>query len=778
MIKKLKHEEIGSPKFKIKKITADFRKDLTLFHLSSHHRAKDALEFGLNISEHEFNIYVLSSNRSGRLMATLGFVREYLSKKPAVDEWVYLNNFSEQESPLPYQFPSGTVKEFQRDLLRSVERYSSRLFKLFNSESFLQKIKRESRELEDRLQEDIEALSDFAHQHNIELVHTDTGIIQPVLKERHDNLVISDEDKAAWYKVGDRLLKISNLAEEKLESIGERVAAIKANESAKILKPIILKLKQKYNKVNDLKDWINSLEVDLLNQVDIFIDKKSGPFMGTHPLFERYQVNMMSSCDDSAHPPMVVEPNPTFENLFGSIKYRATAGGYITNYTMILPGSLHRANGGVLVLRADALAQNPDSWKYLKDAIRDREIRIEEMHRANMVPVLEAPKPVPIPLNVKIILIGAPIWFYMYYYQDIDFLTYFKVKADIDQTMHVNQRNLEVYKGLLEKMATEKLDMKYDEKAIDYLIGHSSRIAGDREKISAKFEAISDILCEAKTIANNAKVQIEHVRHAIYSRETRDSRVKEHALEMIKDGTLILSTRGKAIGQINALTVASVGEYRYGLPSRVSASTSIGKAGVVSIEKVIDLSGPIQHKGVLILEGYLKNIFAQEFPISFSSSITFEQNYGSIEGDSASMAELCCLISSLAKVPIDQSIAITGAINQFGDVEAIGGAIEKIEGFYEVCKNQGFTGSQGVIVPKSNEKNIILRSEVVAAIKEGKFHLWSVTTVYEALEILTGVESGHKNFKSKSGANTIYGKAYSTLKQYNDVLNKKNKGSN
>lgn len=784
MVKKLNAQEIGIPQFSFTFSKAEkLSKKITLFDLSSHGRAREAIDFGLNIQEPEFNIFVIGEDRTGRLQATLDYIETYrIVTKESMDDWVYLYNFENPQEPLPFNLPNGRAVEFARALNQFIKFFTFSLIKKLNSENFSKKVKKSTKKLEHDIQAQLEDLRAYALNHNIDIVRNPDGTISPIHllgqqenpKSKKKKAKPSMPSTAVWEEITERLQSISSYAETGSEQLVEAVEKIKSWEAERILKILSQRYLDKFREISCLQSWLKDLEHDILTHLSWFAQEKGAEEAAAdeESIQNRYMVNVFVK-GLKKRLPLIVEPNPTYENVFGRILYKNAPNGYTTNFSMISAGSLHRANGGILVLRADALAFNPETWKYLKDALRDREIRIEEFHRANTVPMFEAPKPKPIPLDVKVILIGSPTWFYNYFYLDSDFKTYFKIKADINSTFKASPKNLSTMASLLQDRSFSRLGMPCEKEAIAYVIGYSARISGDRQKLSARFEALLDILIEAGTLARIQKkkqVRLEDVQEAVHRRDYRNALVETQTLKMLEEGVLKISVKGSKIAQINGLTVQEVGGYNFGTPSRITARTSPGEKGVINLERAVELSGPIQQKGVLILEGFLKGTFAQKMPLSCDCSLTFEQNYGAVEGDSASAAELCVILSSLSQTPLYQNIAITGSMNQFGEMQAVGRVSEKIEGFFKVCEKMGLTGDQGVIIPHSNKMNVILSEKVTDAVTAGRFHIWTASHVTDALTVLTGKPS-QQIFSQAQKVLTTYSNLYATRRK--STLNSK-----
>ena len=469
---------------------------------------------------------------------------------------------------------------------------------------------------------------------------------------------------------------------------------------------------------------------------------------------------------------MICAHNPTYENLFGFIEYRQLPGGGLdTDVTLIRPGALHRANGGVLILRAEALVRDPMLWMFLKGALRDGELRIEEFYRANSPPLAGAPKPVPVPLEIDVIIVGAPQWYYGFFAQDPEFQLYFKIKAEIEPTADATLENLSVYAGLIEGNARRNgIDVSID--GICRLLGMAARWAEHRERLTSRFELITDVLIEASKLNPGiATLTGQHIRAAVAMRRQRNGQIEDRVQRSIADGTILIQSRGSVVGQINGLTVQMLGDHAFGSPARITARSSVGRRGVISIERLVAMSGPIQQKGSMTLQGVLMRSFAHHFPLSFDCSVTFEQMYGGIEGDSASMAEYIAIISELADVPIRQDLAITGSINQLGEAQVIGGVHHKIEGFFAACESLGeLTGTQGVILPAQNEVNLVLRDEVHDAIAGGRFHLYSVARVEDAIALFSGLPVGEKDGSGNYPPESVYGRVMATLTRFDKML--------
>ncbi|MBT5389393.1 MAG: AAA family ATPase [Alphaproteobacteria bacterium] len=789
-------KDLGLPKFSFKKLTkaplsfdGGGAQDATLFHLSSHERARQALEFGLRMSESKFNIFVVGDDKSGRMRSTRAFLEAHTKNFPLRSDWIYVNNFKQPHIPRPFELPPGYGKKFCKRLRRSVNEIKETLPRLFTSPEYSLQVQSESGKLEDQIKVEVENLKRFSNSHGLDLQHGADGALMVVLlapegeePKSYEQLTEAEKKEvdSIWKLIKHELNQITHRAREGGEALSSYVEDMRRNVANFAITPLIDDLKSDFSGFCEIGEWIDSLKEDILDNLHLFLEEEEANEKKAKekvPLQDRYAVNLLvdHSEDRSGH--VVLEPNPTYENLFGSIKYKSSPNGYETNFTMIHAGALHCANGGVLILRVDAIAHDLDVWSHLKAALRDGEIRIEELYRVSGIPVLEAPEPEPIPLNIKIILVGAPWWYNSFFYMDPEFQSYFQIKADIDSELLADSKNLPVYAHLIEQFSKNELELSCNPSSIKCLLGHASRWASNRKKLTSQFEHVEELLVEAATytkLRNGKSVSVDDIKEAFEGRRLRNARFEDRYQEDLHSGHLMIDTKGSVVGQANALTVLETGGYSFGVPSRVSAQVSAGEHGVINIERMVEMSGPIQQKGVLELEGFLNGTFGQKFPLSFSCFVTFEQNYSEVEGDSASLAEVCTILSALSGCPIRQNIAITGSINQLGQTQVVGGINQKIEGFYKACKSRGFTGDQGVLLPEANRENIILKDELVQDIKKGNFHIWTAKNIKEAIETLTGVSAGSP--KNLSNKDTIFGKVYAKLESYDKAISNRLRG--
>ncbi|RKQ68027.1 Lon protease family protein [Oceanibaculum indicum] len=772
-LKKLTAAEVALPSFAP---VAEAGADSTVFDFTSHRRAREALEFALGIEDLGYNVFVLGEERSGRMTATLRYLEQAMQTRPAPSDWVILNNFRHPHQPLPFHLPVGTGRHFRSRMEALVGEVTEALKRAFTGEDYQRQVRSRQEKLQEEINARLEEVQKRARAAGLEIVRTETGLTVMVPppedkdgdgKPDTDPQPPSPETEATAKRLLEELAEINRWAgQRQMELVGWIRELNQRIADHAIAGPVDSVLTE-FGQIPQLGRWLTEMRADMTEQLGAFqmaMEGESKP--GVMPPAQRYAVNLFVDHGTETHPKVVLESNPTYENLFGRIEYRQAAGSLETDFTLIRPGALHQANdGGVLVVRAEALARDPAAWTFLKGALRDRSIQIEERYRAGSVPIAGAPRPEPIPLDLKLVIVGSPFWYYSVFSGDPEFQAYVKVKADIDPDMEATAGNIACYTGLLRDMMRQFDGVTLSPDAVDRLLGEAAREAGHRRKLTARFELIDDILVEAvrqlpAVRRKGAVLGHEAVEAAIAARHRRNARVEDRLQEAVTDGTVMIDVRGRVVGQINALVVRDLGDHAFGMPARVSARASAGREGVTNIERDVDLGGPIQQKGVMVLQGFLAGSFARDIPLSFTCSITFEQSYGGVEGDSASMAELIAILSDLADIPVRQDLAITGSVNQHGKTQAIGGAHHKVEGFFRTCvENGGLTGDQGVVLPRSNEQNLVLDPAVTAAIAEGRFHLWSVDSIEEAAELFLD-----------TGWDEIRGRVETRLRAFNGVL--------
>ncbi|WP_305908855.1 ATP-binding protein [Methylomarinum sp. Ch1-1] len=747
-------------------------------------RAIDSIQFGIRIDQRGYNVFALAPSGTGKLTTIQHLLNQEASEHPAPSDWCYVNNFSAQAKPNAIEFASGKGKEFQEDMEQLIDELSVAIPAAFDGDEYRSRTEEIEEAYRKRELQEINQLRDEASKARIILTETPTGYAFAPVDDK-DNIINSEQfnklDKEEQQKYQQSILELQQRLQKllkkfpawrketkrKLQNLNREVAALAVNHS-------IRELKQKYADHPQVLSYLDDVDTDILKHVRDFIPHREQmvlPFMEppqeANP-FKRYHVNLIISNGDRKSAPVVLEDHPNYANLLGRVEHQAYMGALVTDFTMIKPGALHRANGGYLILDARKVLMQPYAWECLKRVLQSGEIRIESLERSLSLVSASSLEPEPIPLELKLIIYGDPIIYYLLNMYDPEFQDLFKVAADFDDSLNRADSELE-YARLLATLARREKLRPLSPQAVARLIEQSARLTGDAEKLSTHLRSVKDLLTEADywakfhghDIIANSDVQqaIEHKIHRL-------DKMREKIYENIHRGTVMIDTENRVVGQVNGLSVIQLGEFMFGQPSRITATTRLGNGKVVDIEKETELGGPIHSKGVLILSSFIASRYARKTPFSLAASLVFEQSYGHVEGDSASMAELCVILSSLADVPLRQDLAITGSVNQLGQAQPIGGVNEKIEGFFDICKEKGLTGTQGVIIPASNIKYLMLRWDVVHAAKSGQFHIYAVETVNEALEYLTDMETGERNEQGEFPKDSFNAKVQEQLQHF------------
>ena len=726
-------------------------------------RAIRALQFGLAIQEHGFNIYVAGLPGTGRKTAVRAFLEALAREKPVPSDWCYVYNFKDPYYPRALKLPPGRGKVLQEDMQRTVEEARREIPKAFEKEDYTQRKEKIGDALRKKREESFTRLGEEAQEKGFLIQSSPVGLlIIPVVE---GNPMSDQEFMALPSETKEEILKKRSVVEEELKQVMKelKLGEKDANEELQKLDRevalfavghLFIDLKEKYEDLPQVLDYLKEVQEDILEKIGQFRGGGEGTPETMFPIarmkelaFRKYQVNVVVDNSKMTGAPVVMEFNPTYNIVFGRIEKESEFGALVTDFTMIRAGSLHRANGGYLVLQMEDVLRNIFSWDGLKRSILNREIAIEDAGERLGFISTKSLSPEAIPLDVKVILIGSPLFYHLLYAYDADFNELFKVKADFDTRMDRNGENIHTYAASLFSLCCKERLKHMDAGAVAKMIEHSSRLAEDQEKLSTRFIEIADILREANHYASSdgsLLVTRSHMEKAIEERVYRSNLIQEKIHELIEKGVFFIDTEGEVLGQVNGLAVISLGDFFFGRPNRITVSLALGREGVIDIEREAKLGGRIHSKGVLILGGFLGDRYAQDKPLALSARLVFEQSYEEVEGDSASSTELYALLSAISGLPIRQGIAVTGSVNQKGQVQAIGGANEKIEGFFKVCQAKGLDGAQGVIIPASNIANLMLKEEVVQAAQEGKFHIWPVRTIDEGIEILTGVKAGQR----------------------------------
>ncbi len=726
-------------------------------------RALSAIDFGINLQSKGFNIFVLGESGTGKTSTIKTLIKRKAETEKVPPDWCYVYNFKEPDIPLAISLGPGKAIEFKKDMEELIESLKKEIPRVFESKEYEKQKNRILEEFQKRQKELFNAVEEEAESKGFTIKRTVGGFFIVPVKKTGEPLS-EEEFQGLDENTKKKIEEIGKLLQDKLDDVvrtlkaGEKLVSellkkLEREAALSVLGTLMDELKTKYSENRKLLDYLDAVKEDVLENLDEFKAPQEeasppGPFMKMQkqePKFNKYEVNVIVNNADLKGAPCVFETNPTYYNLFGRIEHKFQYGVAVTDFTMIKAGALHKANGGYLIINALDLLRNLFSYDALKRAIRNREVKIEDIWEQYRLVTTAMLKPEPIPLNVKVVLIGSPYIYYLLYNLDEEYRELFKVKADFDSTMERNDENLIKYATFVATKSKEEGLLPFDPGGVAKVVEYGSRLAEHQEKLSSKFSDISDLIRESHywaTRANSDIVKSEHVEKALKERVFRHNKIEEKLRELMLEDTLIVETDGEKVGQINGLAVMDMGDYSFGKPSRITAVVYSGKSGVVNIERETKMSGKIHEKAILILSNYLGKMYAQKKPITLSASITFEQLYGMIEGDSATCAELYALLSAIAGVPIKQNIAITGSMDQDGNVQPIGGVNEKIEGFFRLCKVRGLTGKQGVIIPERNVKNLMLSSEVVEAVKEGKFKIYTISRIEEGVPILMGIEAG------------------------------------
>jgi lon-related putative ATP-dependent protease len=750
-------------------------------------RAVRALKFGIGIREHGFNIYVAGWPGTGRTTAVKNFVEEIARVEPVPPDWCYVNNFSNQYAPKAIQLPSGKGKAFEDDVKNLIDNIQTALPKAFESEDYTRRREETVKGLEKQRKELIDQLNAKAQQENFIIQTTPVGLLLiPVIKGKpvseEELISLPQKTKAEIQEKREQLeSELRNTMRQFFDMerrIHEEIKKLNRDVALYAIGHLVDDVLEKYKDSPEVTTYLRDVQNDILDNLALFVKRNEPqqqvpfPWMKEAP-FKKYEVNVIVDNSNVKGAPVVMELNPTYQNLIGRTEKEAQFGALITDFTMIRGGALHKANHGYLIVRVEELLRNPFSYDALKRALRDKRVVIEEPEERYGFISIKSLKPQPIPLEAKVILIGDPYLYQMLFRSDMEFNELFKVKAEFDTTMARTEENVQQYASFV-CMLCQKENLKHlDGSGLAKIVEHSSRLAADQQKLSTRFAEIADIIREANFYAlqeKSERITGDQVKKAVEEKIYRSKLIQEKIQEMITRGILLIDTEAENVGQVNGLSVMGLGDFAFGNPSRVTASLGLGREGVVDIEREAKMGGPIHTKGVLILSGYLNAKYARDKPLSLSARLVFEQSYEGVEGDSASSTELYAILSALSDLPIKQWLAVTGSVNQKGEVQAIGGVNEKIEGFFEVCKAKGFTGKQGVMIPESNVQNLMLKEEVVEAVKQGKFHIYSVKNIDEGIEVLTGVKAGERREDGTFEEGTVNYRVNERLKEMAEKL--------
>ena len=750
-------------------------------------RGIKALEFGLNVDINGYNLYIEGPSGVGKTMYTKHYLESISKKKKLPQDWCYVYNFDNPNEPIAIPLAAGQGKEFRDAMDRFIKDIKHDIKDTFNNEDFEKEKALIKQEYEAKRSALMDQLNATSSQYGFQVKSANNGIyMMPVIngktieEEEFEKLDPETkknfEDKSAIVQqhVMEAISQIKNIQSESDKKISEwqsNVALLTVNAHVNYIK-------SNFKRNKKITKFLDDVKKDILKNVNAFLVVDDDSKKPVQPQPQRqevqrpwlnYRVNLFIDNSNLEGAPVIMDSNYSYPNIFGKLEYENYYGSLKTDYTMLKPGLLHIANGGYLIMQATDIVSNQYCYETLKKVLRTKELGIENPVDQHSSMVMVSLKPEPIPLNLKVILIGNEALYQTLISVDTDFRKLFKIKVEFEDDAPLTLENMNKLARVVEGFCqTEELP-PLDRSGMAKVIEFASRLANDQTKLSTRFSEITQIVGEAATLAKLKREKVitgKIVDEALAQRIERVQKYNQKYLDMINNSTLLIDTEGFKVGQINGLTVMSIGDYSFGLPARITANTYVGKNGIIDIEREVEMSGSSHSKGILILSGYLGEMFAQDMPLSLTASLCFEQLYNGVDGDSASSTELYAILSSLSGIPINQSIAVTGSVNQKGEIQPIGGVNEKIEGFFKICKTRGLKGLHGVMIPKLNEKNLNLSDEVVEAVKQGLFHIYAISTIEQGIEILTGVPAGKRDESGRFTSGSVNSLAYAKLKKY------------
>ncbi|HHH35975.1 MAG TPA: ATP-dependent protease [Gammaproteobacteria bacterium] len=759
-------------------------------------RALEALRFGIGIRREGYNLFVLGPSGIGKYTVVRQYLERQAAQAPPPDDWCYVNNFEEPARPLSLRLPAGRGQALRQDMTRLVEDLRSAIPAAFETEEYQTRVKEIEEGFKERREQALNELARESERHGLALLRTPGGF---AFAPQREGKVIKPED---YEKLSDdekkRIEETVAMLQEKLESIlrhipqwqreaRERLKALEQEVGMFAVGSLIEALKKKYADLEAVVAYLDAVQADIMANLNDFrtgeeavVQLPGLPQLDRNALHRRYSVNLLVDNSTSQGAPVIYEPSPLYQNLVGRVEHQAQMGALITDFTLVRPGALHRANGGYLILDAAKVLLQPHAWEGLKQVLKSQEVRIQSLGEIYSLVSTVSLEPQPIPVDLKVVLLGDRLLYYLLMAYDPEFAELFKVAADFEEEVDRTPENNLLYARLIATVARREQLLPLDVAAVARILEHGARLAEDAEKLTTHLLDLVDLLRESDHWARqhgHEVVERADVQAAIDAQIRRLDRVRQKTYEHIQRNIVLIDTDGEQVGQVNGLSVLQLGNFAFGQPTRITANTRLGEGEVVDIEREVELGGAIHSKGVLILSSFLASRYAANLPLSLSASLVFEQSYGVVEGDSASVAELCALISSLARVPIRQCLAVTGSVNQHGQVQAIGGVNEKIEGFFDICRERGLNGRHGVLIPRSNVVHLMLRQDVVDAVREGLFHVYPVTTVDEAIELLTGQPAGTPDGEGRFPEGTVNRGVADRLEELSHIRQEYSKGA-
>lgn len=748
-------------------------------------RGVRAIEFGIDMLSPGYNIYVMGARGTGRLTAIERFIQERAAEEPVPPDWVYVHNFSAPHQPVAIKLPGGTGRSLCEDMQALTTRLRTEFSSAFSEQTFTDQANALKRAFSEKRDELLHGLQQKTIEKGFVIRTASGGMVLAPVKDgqvmgAEDFEKLSEEERTAFEErrraLEEDLQAMMREATELEEAARRAYEDLVEQTAAALLDVELAALRDTYASFPAVLAHLDAVRADILANVGAFIgptqeseataDEENTPEQsrtaetGMINGLQRYAVNVLVDHAGAEGAPVVVVALPTYQNLIGRIEHRVQYGALLTDFTMMKPGALHQANGGYLVIRALDILRQPFAWEALKRALQTGQITVEEPEsRGTSVNTTQMLEPAPIPLDLKVIMLGSPLLYYTLFDVEEDFPELFKVKADFGAEMERNAETEMLYAGFVATRCHEDNLPHFSKTAVGRVVDYGTWLVGDQAKLSTRFGEITDLIREAAYITRRDGRDLttaEDVSHAITERQYRSNLYEELSQQRILEGDVFIDTQGAVMGQINGLTVIQLGDHAFGQPSRITARVYVGQTDVVQIEREVRMTGPIHDKGVLILRGYLGSMYARDFPLTLSASLTFEQNYGGVEGDSASSTELFALLSALAELPIRQDLAVTGSVDQRGVIQPIGGASHKIEGFFAICKARGLTGTQGVVIPRANVRHLMLNDEVIAAVAQGQFHIYAIETVDQGIELLTGAPAGERGPDGAYPAGTVH----------------------
>lgn len=755
-------------------------------------RGIKALEFGLQVDVKGYNLYLEGPSGVGKTMYTKNYLDKISKKKKTPSDWCYIYNFDNPNEPIAVELPAGQGKEFKESMEGFIKEIRKDIQKTFNNDDFEKEKALIKQEYEARRTALLDKLNEDALKYNFQVKAAQNGIyMMPIVNgqaiEEAEFDKLDDEIKQQYEEksviVQEQIMDVIGKIKEIERQSDKKISEWQSNVALLTVNVHINFLKSKYKRNKKINKFLNDVKQDVLKNIPTFLEDETiqphapsqGPNMKKPDPCLNYRVNLFVDNSNREGAPVIMDSNYSYHNIFGSLEYENYYGALKTDHTMLKAGLMQQANGGYIIFQAKDLLSNGMCYEALKKALRVKQLSIENAADQRSSMVLISLKPEPIPLNLKVILIGSGNIYQSLLAMDSDFRKLFKIKVEFEEDAIINSENVNKLAQIVHGFCEHEELPHLDKSAMARLVEFASKLAGSHNKVSTRFDDLIQVVGEAATWAKISKSKVVTAKFIDKALEERIERVKKYDskyLEMIKENTLLINTSGYEVGELNGLTVMTIGDYTFGKPAKITVNTYTGKNGIVNIEREVEISGPSHSKGVLILTGYLGEMFAQNMPLCLTASICFEQLYNGVDGDSASSTELYGLLSSLSGIPINQSIAVTGSVNQKGQIQPIGGVNEKIEGFFQICKMRGLTGEHGVMIPVQNVDNLQLSDEIVEAVKNKQFHIYAVSTIEEGIEVLTGVPAGKKDKDGHFPAGTINYLVYEKLKKYAEVSDK------